>query len=244
MISSIRSMACGFSIFDIRPTRPWAIADFREVFRALDERQGNPVDVVDCENGVEIGAVLVGKHACRQQGIGKADALAVGNGGAGNDLGDDRLAIACFSAQVQLTIVDQQAVSGLHRFQNFRMRQEDALVVAGRIVAVEREGLAWDERDLGVGEFSDAQLWSLQVGENADRPATAGFDGADARHQRAHHLMAGMAHVDAEQIGACFMELLDHRFVRRSGTECGEDFDVSIAFHQFWLSWLPGVSDN
>ena len=140
--------------------------------------------------------------------------------------------------------VDQQAVARLDRFQNFRMRKENAGVVAGRVLIVERKGLAGLQIDLAFGKLANAQLGTLQVSENTDRAAATAFDGANALNDRTHHIMAGMAHVDAEQVCAGFMKLLDHLLRRGGRPERGEDFDFSVASHQFWLSWLPGVSES
>ena len=127
MISSIRSIACGFSIFDIRPTRPRDdLAHFRQVFRALHEGQRDPVDIVGRQHGVEIGAVLFRQRADAEQRVGQADALPVGNLGAGNDRLTMLLPSHFSASQMQLAVVDQQAMAGLDGFEDFRMRQEDA----------------------------------------------------------------------------------------------------------------------
>jgi hypothetical protein len=91
--------------------------------------------------------------------------------------------------------------------------QEDAVLVTRFLVVIQREGLACNQIDLGVCKFADAQLWTLKVGQNADGTAIAAFNGADALDEGAHHIMAGVAHIDAEEICACLMELLDHRFI-------------------------------
>ena len=49
---------------------------------------------------------------------------------------------------------------------------------------------------------------------------------------------------DAEKIGAGFVKLSDHRLIGRGGTERGEDLYFAVALHQFWLSWVPDVSDS
>ncbi len=209
------------------------LAHFGQVFRALNEGKGNPVHFVGCENGVEVDAVLVGQNADAEQGVGQADTLAVGNPGAGNNSGDDALAVALLSAQMQLAVVDQQAVARLDRFENFRMRQENAGVVAGRIVVVQREGLAGNEINLGFGKFTDAQLGTLQVGQNADGTTVTAFNGANTLNQRPHHVVARMAHVDAEEIGAGQMQLFDHCLVGRGGAESCKNFDFAVTLHQF-----------
>ncbi len=237
----------GLRFLDLRHQADAAMGDLAnlcEVFRALDEGQRHPVDFIGCKNGIEVDAVLLGQRADAKQRIGQADALAVGNLRTGNNGRDDALAVALLGAQSELAVIDQQAMAGLDRFENFRMRQEDARVVAGRILIVERKRLAGLEIDLALGKLADAQLGTLQVSENADRTTTAAFDGANALDQRAHQIMAGMAHVDAEQVCPGLMKLLDHLLGGGSRTERCEDFDFSVSSHQFWLSWLPGVSES
>ncbi len=237
----------GLRLFDLRHQADPAagdLADFGEIFRTLDEGKRDPVDVIGCQHGIEIDAVLVRKRADAKQRVGKADALPVGNLGAGNDRRDDALAVALFGAQCELAVIDQQAVARLDRFEDFRMRQEDTGCVAGRVIVVEREGLAGLQIDLGVGKLADAKLRALQVGQNADRAAGARLDRADALDQRAHQVMACMAHVDAENVGTGLVQLLDHRFFAGGGAERGEDFYFSVTLHQFWLSCVPGVSDS
>ena len=94
MISASRATACGFSILD-KQQRPAArdLARFGQILRPLDERQRHPVDAGG-QHGVEVLAVLLGQRADRQVGVGQADALLVGNLGAGDDGADDRLAVA------------------------------------------------------------------------------------------------------------------------------------------------------
>ena len=54
------------------------------------------------------------------------------DGAVGGALGD---------AQAHLAVVEQQAVADLKRLQDFRVRQLDAVVVAGRRVGVQHERL-------------------------------------------------------------------------------------------------------
>ncbi len=124
------------------------------------------------------------------------------------------------------------------------MGQKHAGAVARLVLVVEGKGLTDLEVDLAFGKLADAQLRTLQVAENADRAATARFDRADALHQRAHHVVACVAHVDTEQISPRLVQLLDHLLVGRRRSERGEDFDFSVPLHQFWLSCVPGVSES
>lgn len=210
----------------------------------MDERERDPVDVVDGQNRIEVGAVLVGEDAGRKNGVRQAHTFAVGDLRARDDGRHDALAVTLLGLEMQLAVIDQQAVARLHRFQDFRMGQVDAVRVAGGIVVVERKRLAGLELDGGVGELADTELRALKVGENADRATAGGLDIADALNQRTHQVMAGMAHVDAEKIGPGFVQLPDHRLVGRGGTKRGEDLYFAVALHQFWLSWVPDVSDS
>jgi hypothetical protein len=111
------------------------------------------------------------------------------------------------------------------------MRQVDPGRIAGLGIVVEREGLASRQHLLAVGELADAQLRPLQIGQDADRTADLFLDGAYAADQRAHQLMVGVAHIDAEDIGAGFEQLLQHLLGRGGRTDSGEDLDLAATSH-------------
>ena len=112
-----------------------------------------------------------------------------------------RVLVALVDAQAHLAVVEQQPVAGLERGEDFRMGQLDARRVAGRRVVESRtKRLADGQLDRLVGEGADAQLRPLQVDEDADRAADLGLDLADGRHQLAHEVVVGVAHVDAEDV--------------------------------------------
>ncbi len=237
----------GLWLFDLGHQADAALGDlahFCQIFRTLHEGKRHPIHLVGCEDGIEISAVLVGQNTDGEQRIRQADALAVRDGGSGNHSADNALAVALFRLQHQLAIVDQQAMTRLYGLQDFRMRQENTGLITRRFIVVEREGLARSQGHLGICKLSDAQLGTLQVGENANGAAVPRFDRADPLDQRAHHIMAGMAHVDAEEVGACQMQFLDHRLVGGGRPQRCEDLHFAIALHQFWPSCVPGVSDN
>ncbi len=113
-----------------------------------------------------------------------------------------RCAVDLGGDEPHLAVVEQQRVAGLDRGEDFGVRQVHARGVARRRIGIEREALALGQRG-GIGrEAADPELRSLQVDENADRPAVLAFDRADRRHQLAHALVRGVAHVDAEDVGA------------------------------------------
>ena len=111
------------------------------------------------------------------------------------------------------------------------MRQIDPGGITGRRITVEGEGLADFERLLAVGEFPHPQLRSLEIGQDADRPPDTLLDRANPLYQRAHELMVGMAHIDAESVGTCLEEFLQHGLVGGGGTDRGEDLDLAAASH-------------
>src|SRR5690606_13310371 len=91
----------------------------------------------------------------------------------------------------------------------------------------------------------DAELRTLQVGENADRPAAALLDGANPLDQQAHRVVAGMAHIDAEEVGAGLEQLLDHLLFRGCRPQRGKNLYFAVALHsQFWPSCVLGASES
>ena len=111
------------------------------------------------------------------------------------------------------------------------MRQVHARGVARFRIVVKREALTNNEFLTALDEFADPQLRALKVGENADRPAELAFHGPDAADQSLHRRMVGVAHIDAEYIGAGFEKLPDHPLVRRGGTESCDNLDLAVASH-------------
>src|SRR3546814_15978717 len=109
----------------------------------------------------------------------------------------------------------------------------------------ERKRLAGRQGDLSGGKRADSQLGSLQVGENADRPAAALLDGANPLDQQAHRVMAGMTHIDAEEIGPGLEQLLDHVLFGRCRPQRGKNLYFAVALHtQFWPSCVLGASES
>ncbi len=130
-------------------------------------------------------------------------------------------------AKAHLAVVEQQAVAGFERGEDLRVREIDAGDVAGGRVGVQHEELAGGERDLMVGEDADAQLRALQVGEDGDRPPAFELDLADDLDERAQPIVIGVAHVDAEDVGAGLEQALDRVPGGRCRTEGGEYLDLA-----------------
>ena len=132
-------------------------------------------------------------------------------------------------------------MAGLDRGDDFRVRQVHALGIAGRRIGVEHEAFALRQRRGTGGEAADAQLRPLQIDQDADRPIVLGLDRADRRHQFAHARMRGVAHVDAEDVGARAEQISDRSLVGGRRTEGGDDLRPAQTSHQLRLRDGGGV---
>ena len=86
--------------------------------------------------------------------------------------------------------------------------------------------------DRACGEFGYPQFRALQVDQNPQRVAQQFFDIADLLHGLAQQVVAGVAHIDAEDVGAGPGQFLDHLFAARGGPEGGYDLNSSQASHR------------
>src|SRR6266852_8740422 len=117
------------------------------------------------------------------------------------------------------------------------MRQLDPGVVTGCLVGIEHEAFAVLELDQAFGERAQAELWSLKIDQDADRPAVARLDIANGLDQFAHLVVRGMAHIYAEDVGAGLEQAADHRAVRGGRAKRCQDLDAAQASHGL----LPGA---
>src|SRR5690606_19657127 len=99
------------------------------------------------------------------------------------------------------------------------------------LVAVQRELLAGNEVDGAFGKLPHAQLGTLQVDQDAQGMIKALLDIADALDSLAQHVVAGMAHIDAEHVRTGLGQFLDHLFLVACGPEGGDDLRASHASH-------------
>ena len=219
----------GLRLFDLGHDAGAALddlADVDDVLGALHEAERDPVGIGG-EAGEQVGVILLGERADRQQRVGQADALLVGELAAIDDFGLDGAAADAGRLELQLAVVEQQAIAHRNALDDFGMGQEDAGDGAGRIGTVEREGLAGDQLHGAIGEAADAQFRALQVDEDAERMAEARLDIADHADGFAHQIVARMAHVDAEHVGAGAGQVLDHLFGVRGGPKRGDNLYAS-----------------
>src|SRR5690606_11871353 len=113
----------------------------------------------------------------------------------------------------------------------FRMWQQDARGIAGSGIGIEPEGLSRLQRDLAALDLADAQLRPLEIAENADRAAGLLLDGADAPDELLHVRVRGVAHIDAERVGAGQEQFPDPALRRRRRSQRRENLDLAAASH-------------
>src|SRR5690606_40728786 len=92
--------------------------------------------------------------------------------------------------------------------------------------------------DMAAGNLADPELRSLQIAQYPDWPADLLLHRADAGNEHPHVVVAGMAHIDAEDVGAGDEQGLDRFLVRGGRSERREDLGLPVAPH----SWFPSMT--
>ncbi len=190
-----------FQLDDDRRAAGDQAAQFLDILRFLHERQRHPVHAQVQPVG-QIGAILVGQCGQRQMGIGDIDALVVGHLAAGDDLAIGMLRTAIRHPQAYPTVVDQQMMARLQGGEDFRMRQARPLPVARRFIQIQPEAFAGLQVHRPVREAPDPQLGPLQIHHHPDRPALPGLYRADGLQPLTVLVMAAVAEVEPEHVGA------------------------------------------
>ena len=220
-------------LFDLRQDRrpaPGQTARLDHVFGALHEGQRQPVDA-QFAGKFQILAVLVRQRSDGQQHIGHVHALAVGNRAAHRDGAIGEIGSAGINLETDLAIIDQQRGSGFQGRENLGVRQVHARDRARGRVKVHPERRTIDQFRRPVGKNPDAQLWTLQIGQNGDWASCVRLDLADDHMARADVVMRAMAHVQAEHICTRLKQRADGCIVVRGRAQSGHDLDVSKASH-------------
>jgi len=82
-----------------------------------------------------------------------------------------------------------------------------------------------------VGKCPNAQFWSLQISKDTDWRAGIFLDLADNPVRFGNAIVVTMAHIQAEYVGADFVQRADGVVISRSWAQRCNDFDIAIAFH-------------
>src|SRR5215467_14221497 len=133
-------------------------------------------------------------------------------------------------------------MTGLDRGENLRMRQVNARRVAGRGIGIEREAIAGLHYYGTAREGAKAEFGSLQINQDANRPAGVALHRTDHADQFAHAILTRVAHVDAENVGAGIEKARDHVGTGRGGSEGGDDFGAAQTSHGLTVPGGGGVS--
>ena len=78
------------------------------------------------------------------------------------------------------------------------------LLIAGAAIEIDVEGTSGFQGHAPFGKRTQPQLWSLEIGENTDRPSAFPLDRADQIVALFVILARAMAEVKAEHIGSGF----------------------------------------
>jgi hypothetical protein len=188
--------------------------------------------VAGIEGSFEIGMVLAGERGKSEHGVGQADAFSRRQLAADLDAGERTLRRYLDRGEPDLAVIEQQGVAGLERGQDFRMGQVHPRLVPRGRVGIEDEIRTLGEKNGILLESADPQLRPLQVHQHPDRPAVCDLDVPDHAHEFAHAFVAGVAHIDAEHVGAGRKQGGDHLTARRGRTEGGNDLGAAPAPHR------------
>ena len=176
------------------------LARLGDVLATLHEGQGDPGDA-ERHGEVDIGAIFFGHGAERKHGVWQADALAAAEHAAGHHLGVDPDVARLDDAQLELAVVEQHGMAGLHGLEDLGMRQVHAPQAAHRLAPDEAHHVAFGEPDRAGFEFADAELWSLEIDQDADGARELGLELAHCGMDVAQAVMRRVAHVHAEHVG-------------------------------------------
>ncbi len=116
------------------------------------------------------------------------------------------------------------------------MRQAHPVDVALGGVQIEAEGRALHQHRRTFREDAAAQLGSLQVGEDADGAAHVLLDLADDAVTPRDVGLVAVAHVEAEDVGACLEQRPDDVVLVRRGAQGGDDLHVALSSERSHLS--------
>ena len=129
------------------------------------------------------------------------------------------------------TLSNSGTLTRMQSGEDLGVRQPDPHRVARRGVEVEPKRTARLECDGSAGEGADAELGTLQVGEDADRPSYLLLDRPDRLVAGLMIGMAAVAEVEPEHVGTGLEQGPDSRSIRARRAEGGDDLGVAVASH-------------
>ena len=138
---------------------------------------------------------------------------------------------AALDAKAHLAVVDKQLGSRTYRLEDLGMRQRRTVPVAGLAIEIEAKAVAGGELDPALGEAAEAQLWSLQIGQNADRPARRALNRPDRLEASSVILVRTVAEIQPEHIDTGLEQRANPLGRRARRAECRDDLRAASAPH-------------
>jgi hypothetical protein len=167
------------------------------------------------EGPAEVCLVLLGEGGDADGDSGEVESLVVGDGSAVDDAGVDVSAGGLGAFEDDSAVVDEDAVAGADVSGESLVGGGDACGVAGDVVDGDGELVSGGEFDRSVGEGADADLGSLEVGEDSDCSLgrLSGF--AQVGEAGAVVVVGSVAEVDTGDVESCVDELAEDFRARR-----------------------------
>ena len=122
-------------------------------------------------------------------------------------------------------------MAGLDGLEDLGMGQQHATQPADRFAPDEADDFAFGQPHRAGFELADAELRSLEIDQNADRPGELDLELADDGMDVAQAVMRGVAHIHAEYVGTRLEQAAHRLFVVGGRTERGDDLDPAISPH-------------
>ena len=221
-------MASRFSIFAMRgavpPSERMSALRLLDVGRLPHERERDVVDaVLDAER--QVAPVLLGERRRRQPRAGQVHALVRLQRPADHDRRLDLLAVHGHDAQLEVAVVEQDAVARLDVARQRVVGGRDAPGVAlDGLVGGDDDAAARDQLDRPAArELARADLGPAQVLQDGDRPLLPLRDLAHRLQDRQVVGVLAVREVEPDDVGAGVDQALEDGGLARGGADGGND---------------------
>jgi hypothetical protein len=175
------------------------LPQLRDVVGTLHEGQPEPVDR-QRQRVIEIGTILGRERRYGQHRVGEVDALVVLDDATLHDVGGHTVLLHLDRHEPHLPVVDQERAARFERGENLRMRDGHRIAVGG-LAAHKGHARAGLKLPLAA-ELAEAELGALKVDKDRDRPPDVVLHAAHRLDQGLQVRVAGVAHIDAEDVDA------------------------------------------
>ncbi len=207
-----------------------------DVLRVAHEGQGDQVGP-EFQSPAQIGLVLLREGWNIDGDTRQVDALVVAHRARDDDLGRDNRPIRRQHFELDLAVVDEQRVAGLHIVGQAFEGGAANLPVADDLVGGDLEDVADGEVIGSVLELAETDLRALQVDEHCDGATGIGARLADVAIDLLVYVIAAVAEVHASHVDSGVHDRPDVLVARGCRAECGDDFCASHVFLSLGCSY-------